>query len=73
MKQSTPPSIAVAPLYLFAAARVRVPLPALVMPPSPLNGFANATALPLVSKMADCPLGIGAMLAEMSWVLPLAH
>ena len=47
--------------------------PTLVRPPPPLNACLNVTALLLVSRIAESPLEMGAMPAEMSWVFQVAH
>ncbi len=59
----------------MAPARVSVPVPLLVRPPSlatPVSAVLKVTLLPLVSNVAP-PVPIAASWPEISVVLPVAH
>lgn len=56
---NVPASIAVAPVYVFAPAKVSVPdLSFVKVPPADVRPVAKVTACPLVSTLSSCPAAL---------------
>ena len=72
-RSSVPLLTLVAPVKVFAAVVVSVPLPAFVTPPAPLRPVARVTLLACVLSVTVTPVPIGWICADTSWVLPVFY